>query len=226
MSTGIALLWDIDGTLLTTRGLGRKPLLGAIRQRTGVDCDYDFASTSGLTDHQIVNKILEHIGISENQRSILISEILELYCDEYEELIPASLIVPLNNVQNILEHLSEVTEITSLICTGNIKRGALLKLKSAGLSRFFEEREFFCSEMLEPRFHIIERASKYAENRGLSPIVIGDTIHDVEGSKRAGIACVALESDGYPVQFLIDAKPKHVLKLGWGLPEFLGAIRG
>lgn len=224
MPKRFVFFWDIDGTLLTTQGLGRRPLLEAIKEEINLDFNYDFSNTSGLTDHQIVGKILNYLGINENDGPVLTTKILENYCIKYEKLMPTSQIVPLNNSSLVLTYLSEVEEVENWICTGNIKRGAMLKLQSAGLLKFFKEKDIFCSENLEPRFRIIERATRIAEIQDLTPFVIGDTVHDIEASKQMGLACIALESGDYPIQDLLGAKPNHVLRLGWGPQDLMRLI--
>ena len=107
MRQKIALLWDIDGTLLTTGGLGRGPLLDAIQSATGHEGDYDLVTSSGLTDHQIVNQILEPFGLAGNNLDELINQILEDYCVRYTELLITKKLKILNRVGDILQVLHE-----------------------------------------------------------------------------------------------------------------------
>jgi phosphoglycolate phosphatase len=224
MSNGIALLWDIDGTLLSTHGLGQKPLLQAIHTVTGVDANYELNAVSGLTDHQIVDLILKNHEYGDINRLHLIPKIITLYCDLYEKLVPSPHIRQLNDVDNILSCLSKNRNLRNWICTGNTKRGAVLKIKAAKLNRHFSLKDYFCSETLEPRSNILARADSRSRRLNLRSIVIGDTFHDVEASKILGLDCVALESENYPLKHLIDAKPKSILKIGWTAEDLLSAI--
>ena len=83
----VALLWDIDGTLLSTNGLGRGPLLEAIQRTTGLVGSYDLESTSGFTDHQIVHTVLTQESMDSGQTVRLIDTVLDLYCELYSKLI-------------------------------------------------------------------------------------------------------------------------------------------
>ena len=105
MKQKIALLWDIDGTLLTTSGIGRGPLLDAIQSSTGHEGDYDLVASSGLTDHQIVNQILEPLGVAGNNLDELIKQILEDYCARYAELLLIKKLKILNKVDEFLQVL-------------------------------------------------------------------------------------------------------------------------
>ena len=87
ISKKIALLWDIDGTLLSTNGLGRTPLLEAIRITTGVVGSYSLDSISGLTDHQVVNKILREYFFEDEDIDNTILKVLDLYCELYSSLV-------------------------------------------------------------------------------------------------------------------------------------------
>jgi phosphoglycolate phosphatase len=224
VANGISLLWDIDGTLLKTNGLGKIPLTRAILEVTGTKADYDLRTMSGLTDYQIVDHILNDNFFETQDRVQSIDKILELYCDYYEDLMPNSQINQLNNIDLILQQLSKNPDISNWICTGNIFRGAVLKLRATNLESYFSQDNYFCPESLEPRSNIVSRAVAKGANMDLKPIVIGDTLHDIEASHKVGVECVALESEGYPFRLLVEGKPKTILRLGWKIEDLLSAI--
>jgi phosphoglycolate phosphatase len=224
MKPRIALLWDIDGTLLTTNGLGRGPLLDAIKFSTGYKAEYDLAAGFGLTDHQIVNNVISSLGVTDENLEELIDEVLEDYCARYEVLLQSKKINLLNGVDGILQDLDNHENVMNLICTGNIIKGAKIKLNNVGLDRFFAGFNYFCSENLGNRSEIVARAKRAAIGQGYEPIVIGDTIHDIEAAKINGIKCIALESESYPVNLLNEATPHALLRLGWHLEHLENAI--
>lgn len=220
----VALLWDIDGTLLTTCGLGRGPLLEAIKLATGLNCDYDPNSVAGFTDHQIIDQLIMELELDATTKEILIDKILETYCQLYQELLPSKDFELLNDVKNTLQKLSMLVHIENWICTGNILKGAKLKLDSVGISEFFSPGDFYCSIRLEERSEIVLRAAKIARSRMMLPIVIGDTAHDIEASRAVGVDCIALESTNYSLEKLINTNPKHLLRTGWTFDELVAAI--
>jgi phosphoglycolate phosphatase len=219
MRQKIALLWDIDGTLLTTSGLGRGPLLDAIQSSTGHKGDYDLISSSGLTDHQIVNQIVKPLGLAEDNLDELINQILEDYCARYAELLFTKKIKILNRADDILQVLHEQENILNLICTGNFIKGAKIKLSNVGLDKYFSDQNYFCSQSLGNRSEIVARAKDMASENGYEPIVIGDTIHDIEASRINGVKCIALESESYSFELLKVASPHALLGLGWDLKQ-------
>jgi phosphoglycolate phosphatase len=224
MKPRIALLWDIDGTLLTTNGLGRGPLLDAIQFSTGYKAEYDLATGFGLTDHQIVNNVIKSLGVTDKNREELIDEVLEDYCTRYEVLLQSKKITILNGVDSILQVLNNHKNVMNMICTGNVIKGAKIKLNNVGLDKFFAGINYFCSENLGNRSEIVARAKRAAIEQGYEPIVIGDTIHDIEAAKINGIKCIALESQSYSIELLYGASPHALLRLGWDLQHLENAI--
>ena len=224
MKQKIALLWDIDGTLLTTNGLGRAPLLDAIRCSTGFKGDYDLVASFGLTDHQIVSNVIKSFGITALNLEKLIDEILEDYCTRYESLLQNKRITILNGIDVVLQLLSNHGNVVNMICTGNIIKGAKIKLRNVGLDEFFAGHNYFCSENLGNRSEIVARAKRAAIYQGYEPIVIGDTIHDIDAAKINGIKCIALESKSYSIDLLSEASPHALLRLGWDLKHLENAI--
>jgi phosphoglycolate phosphatase len=224
MKQKVALLWDIDGTLLTTNGLGRGPLNEAIQSSTGFKGDYDLVASFGLTDHQIVNNVIQTFGITGKNQQELIDEILEDYCVRYESLLQNNRITILNGIDAILQVLNNQENVLNMVCTGNIIKGAKIKLKSVGLDKFFAGHNYFCSQNLGNRSEIVGRAKRAAIDQGYEPIVIGDTIHDIEAAKINGVKCIALESKTYPINLLNEASPHALLRLGWHLKELENSI--
>ena len=78
-----ALLWDIDGTLLDTHGIGKNAMTSAIKSYTKLDVDFDHLKFSGLTDHQIIKALLEYANYSPNNMEFAVEKILELYIQNY-----------------------------------------------------------------------------------------------------------------------------------------------
>jgi phosphoglycolate phosphatase-like HAD superfamily hydrolase len=141
-------------------------------------------------------------------------------------MIPSDQIVVLNDSKAVLEKISTDSEISNWICSGNISSGAQLKLKAAQLENYFSSTRLFCSERLEPRSSIVKRAVDEAKALNLIPIVIGDTEHDVFAAREAGIQCIVVESELYPIQKLIDSEPKAILNLGWNFDQLMKVIYG
>jgi len=87
------------------------------------------------------------------------------------------------------------------IITGNIEATAKLKLKHAGLLKFFDERGFGCGCDHEDRVEI----ARYAWERAGKPkrvVLIGDTPNDIHAAKANEMVSIAVATGGFDLQTL------------------------
>jgi phosphoglycolate phosphatase-like HAD superfamily hydrolase len=196
------LLWDLDGTLLTTGRAGVFALEEAAREVLGFEVDLQDMHTSGLTDAQIAELVLaEHQG-DEGE----IDRLLELY----GAALPRSLfrrqgkVMP--GVREVFEDLAGDDRVLSLLLTGNIEAGALAKLRHYELDDLIFEGAF-CAGPGE-RVEIGQAALELAEQRiGAAPdrartYVIGDTPRDVECAQALGLRSIGVATGQYGVDEL------------------------
>src|SRR5437667_11374368 len=76
---GVVVLFDIDGTLLTTAGAAREAFTRALTEAAGRPINPDGYSFSGRTDPQIARDILSSHGLSEAEMEEAIPESIRLY---------------------------------------------------------------------------------------------------------------------------------------------------
>jgi phosphoglycolate phosphatase-like HAD superfamily hydrolase len=201
------LLWDIDGTLLSTARAGVFALEEAARDVCGRDVDLNAMHTAGLTDGEIAAAILRASG--EEVTGSTVARFLR----SYERHLPERLgwrrgrVLP--GVEPILEHLRDRPDVISLLLTGNTPAGARAKLAHYGLERHFDGG-VFCTDW-EDRISIARRAVALAAERAgaeLPPealVVIGDTPHDVRCGLEIGARTVAVASGAYTRDQLEEA---------------------
>ncbi|MEJ7891583.1 MAG: HAD hydrolase-like protein [Solirubrobacteraceae bacterium] len=200
----VVLLWDIDGTLLSTSRGGVRALELAAREVSGADADLSKMHTAGLTDGQIAGRILEAQGVDAG------AEAVQRFLRVYERELPAALgtrqgkVMP--GVDAILDELDSDAGVRSLLLTGNTEAGAGAKLAHYGLTRYFDEGGAFCVDGAA-RATIAERAVEHSgpgfeTDRAL---VIGDTVHDVECARAIGVRCLGVGTGGGTVAELEDA---------------------
>src|SRR6478672_10517669 len=120
------LLWDIDGTLINSGAAGVHALIRATIERFGGDGDLTGVEIAGRTDTGIAHQILEKYGqpvTEDNVKALL---------DAYVRLLPEEL--PRRNgrvlpgIRELLESASGRPDIALGLLTGNLERGAKLKL--------------------------------------------------------------------------------------------------
>src|SRR3989454_8090522 len=132
------VLFDIDGTILWTDGAGRRAIRRAMVDEVGTAGPIDGYRLDGKTDPQIVRELLElakHPAASD-ERTIL------AVCDRYVTLLAEELESPARRTRlfdGVSELLAALTpheaagRVLVGLLTGNLERGAVLKLRSAGI---------------------------------------------------------------------------------------------
>jgi phosphoglycolate phosphatase-like HAD superfamily hydrolase len=206
------LLWDIDGTLITTGRAGEKALKRAAAESFGDDGDLDGIEIAGRTDSGIVRQIL-----AKHQRPITHESVAE-FLEVYLRLLPPEL--PRGNghvmpgVLELLKRAQAKPEAALGLLTGNIKRGADLKLRHYGLW------EFFAFGAFADDHHDRNQLGEYARTRAheftgidftASQIdVIGDTPHDIACGKAIGARTIAVATGSFAPDELAKHGPDFV----------------
>jgi phosphoglycolate phosphatase-like HAD superfamily hydrolase len=218
------LLWDIDGTLLTTARAGVFALEDAIREISGSSVDLSRLTTAGLTDYEVASTALKAAGLD------AIPTLVDEFLRRYEARLPASLpkragcVLP--GARKLLEYLRRYRpDIRSLLLTGNTRMGADAKLTYYDLQEFFGGGAF--AEDGCDRVGIAHRALICLADQGIRSVpafVIGDTPHDIRCGKAIGARTVAVATGDYSAEQLRAHSPSVVFDR---LPEpdhFLQAL--
>ena len=203
------LLFDIDGTLITTGGVGRAALEHAFQKLYGGGRTYLTFRLDGMTDRAIVRGGLANIGHLPSPEEVV--AVLKEYVARLEEEVAAA--DP--KTYRLHRGMQEAVEVSTTagcavgLGTGNIKPGAKVKLAKVGIFDRFAFGGFGCDH--EERTELIRRgAQRGAEKLGVPlqecrVVVIGDTPKDVAAAKGIGAECVGVATGSFSVQQLIDA---------------------
>ena len=174
------VLFDIDGTLITDGGAARSAFADALRTVFHYDGDvrrYDF---SGRTDPQITTMVLRDAGWSEEAVAAKLDELWPVYLAGLARNATAERVRALPGIPELVHALSGERSVQLALLTGNIERGARLKLTPPALNDFFPFGAFGSDsgkrEDLPPI--AVERASKLDGHRfhGEDVVIIGDSI--------------------------------------------------
>lgn len=215
-----AVFWDIDGTLLLTARAGMIAWEEAY-SASGDNRLFPPVRPDGMTDHQIAAwLLLGHpgpFGDVSNELQQQADALVSAYASRLPQVLPQRQGRVLANVREALEGIDCDATLTSWVVTGNVEAGAVAKLRHYELAHFFAPapgqplRGAF-SARVEPRHAIVARAA--AEARRLDPtlqlaemLVVGDTPHDIEGARLAGVPTLALASNTHTIEELEAHRP-------------------
>ncbi|SKC84104.1 HAD family hydrolase [Maledivibacter halophilus] len=222
----ILLIWDIDGTLIDCKGLGRKAMDKAFLNLYRKEKAFKDVSMAGRLDFQIVKNAFEINKILDNN--------IVGFFDKYEEMLKEEL--KDNTSSRILPGIDEILEITSseenlyhILGTGNCEKGARLKLSHLGLDKYFHIGGFGDEDI--ERWEAIEKAIGKAKDfyeidfEKKNIYVIGDTPFDVECGKILGVRTVAVATGRYSYEELSRCKPDYIFYNFEVFEDFLSIIR-
>ena len=130
------LLFDIDGTLIHSGGAGVQALKSAFKERFGIDDDLHDIEIAGMTDSGIVLSILNKHRISASNENV--SAFLDSYVHFLSLELPRRKGKLLPGVLELLDRLKSRPHVVLALLTGNVSRGAQLKLEHYGVWHFFE----------------------------------------------------------------------------------------
>ncbi|MDH3422361.1 MAG: HAD hydrolase-like protein [Gemmatimonadota bacterium] len=208
------ILFDIDGTLVRG-GPAKDAFETAMIATYGTVGDVGAVSFGGKTDPQIARELLTSVGFDRQSIEAGFPELWVRYVGRLEELLEDRPMKVLPGVEELLDALAELEDVGIGLLTGNILRGAELKLRSAGLWEWFavgsfgsdrEERDELPSVALErARLHWSVRIEP------AEAIVVGDTPRDVGCGRAGGTRTVAVATGTFPAAALVEAGADHVL---------------
>jgi phosphoglycolate phosphatase len=204
------LLFDIDGTLVSTGGAGRRAMVGAFSNLHGKHDVFEGTSFAGMTDRAIARHGLR--AIVENEGHITTAEIdrlLDAYLALLElELVQANEYRVLPGVTKLLDGLCGMPDVAIGLGTGNVRRGAYAKLARGSLDGLFEFGGFGCDA--EDRCELLRAGAERGAAKLGAPldacrvVVIGDTPKDVAAAKGLGAPCIGVETGGYTAAALME----------------------
>lgn len=208
MTRPTVLLFDIDGTLVTTGGVGRRAVERAFERQHGRPDACSLIRFDGMTDRLITRLGLQAIGAPSTDAAI--EELLAVYLGELE----AELLVSTPETYRVHVGVPEVLAAASArgaavgLGTGNIVDGARLKLERVGLYHHFGFGGFGSDHEL--RVELIRvGAERGARQLGLPlsacrVVVIGDTPKDVDAARGIGAESIGVGTAAFSAEQLLE----------------------
>jgi phosphoglycolate phosphatase len=203
-----ALLFDIDGTLISTGGASDRAWYRAFLELHGVEVNVPDFTGKGVPDPAVGLECFRGaIGREPSPEEMSALMMLrQRYLAEEVESSPGYRVMP--GVPELLERLSGQGRLVGLI-TGNTEPAAHIKLARADLNRYFAFGGYGsdANDRVDVCRTALDRAAKVA-GEGFDrdgSIAIGDTPLDVEAGHGAGIRVTAVATGEYALDALRDA---------------------
>lgn len=203
-----AVLFDIDGTLITTGGASDRAWKRAFKEVVGVDVDVPAVTGKGVPD-PVVGRLVFERAIGREPTEEEADALMRRRLDHLPEEVASS---PGFKVQNCVIELLEQLFADGVLLgltTGNVEEAAHIKLQRANLNRFFSFGGYGSDS--PDRTELTKKALERAQvvlGRSLDLercFSCGDTPRDVEAGHGAGIRVVGVSAGEYTLEELKEA---------------------
>jgi phosphoglycolate phosphatase len=198
------VLFDIDGTLITTGRAGMRAYYRAFQSVFGITMDDDVIRPDGKTDPMIARELLAFSNRSDHWCDSSKEALFETYlaCLEQEmcDAGDRGLIRVLPGVSGFLDLLSTQPDFAVGLVTGNLEKGARIKLEKAGIHKYFrfggygsDSEDRTCLTRIG-----IERGMEFVAPVPVeAAFIIGDPPYDIIHGHAAGASVIAVASANY-----------------------------
>ena len=211
------VLFDIDGTLLSSEGMGRASMQRALDAVFGSPGSPAYRY-DGKTDRQIVREVMRLEGHSDEHIDSQMDKLMEIYLEGLRAGAKSGKfsVQPLTGVPEILDALEARDDVVLGLLTGNIEPGARIKLSAAGIDPDrFRANAFGSDHEHRPELPAVAQR-RAGEVLGLSIagdrlVVIGDTPADIACGRSLGARSIGVASGHYTVEQLLEHSPYAAL---------------
>lgn len=208
------ILFDIDGTLISSGGAGTRALTKAFNDIFSIPDGFDGVEMAGKTDIEIMREGMKRHKIDPEERLIKMMKVGYIYHLRREMNNNGRHIKP--GIKEILDLFSNMEGIYLGLLTGNLEEGGRIKLEPFGINPYFPFGAFGSDD--EDRKRLLPIALKkfydiYRINlKPVDTIVIGDTPRDVACSKPFGAYSVVVATGPYSFEELKNSGADLVLE--------------
>src|SRR5207244_4107880 len=196
------VLFDVDGTILSARGAGRRAFAAALMEVYGTAGDIERYDLRGATDQRIVFELMEGAGLSRDGVRERLDDCFEAYARGlHAEIGDGRGVVVMPGIADLVQRLDGEKAALVGLLTGKIGAVARIKLTPSGLWPYFQLGAYGSDHhdrrQLPP---LAARRAQALVGRGFRPeeiLVIGDTPRDIECARHFGAVAVAVAAGRY-----------------------------
>ena len=214
MQKPIAVLFDIDGTLISTGGAGTRSWRWAFNELHGIPADIGQSSDAGMTDPEVARRtFVSVIGHKPSGREL--APLLAKYLSRLaHEVAVSEGYKVLEGVPQLLPRLCGEGILLG-ITTGAVEAAAQIKLARGKLNHYFCVGGYGSDSAVRAELTrcAIERAARVlGEPVDSSQVmVVGDTPLDVEAAHAAGAVALGVATGHFSRHDLQKAGADHLL---------------
>lgn len=203
------LLWDIDHTLIETRGVGRELSAAAFERVTGEPMR-DQAAIDGITEAVIFRETAKLHGLKTDRADFerFAHVLAQQHVEHVVELRERG--SALSGAAAALDALA-TANVRQTVVTGNVRAVAEIKLNVFGLDTHIEWDAGAYGEEADLRPDLVALALSRSSTAAADAVLIGDTLADIEGAHENGVRVIAVATGRSSVTELREAGADVVL---------------
>lgn len=227
MTDPTLLLWDIDHTLIETRGVGSELYRAAFVEVTGRKLEHE-AEITGRTELAILAETLKLHGLEPSDEYAIkyATALARQYHQHADDLRQRGRILP--GAREALAALADLDDIVQTVLTGNLRAVAATKLRVFGLDQYIDVEVGAHGDDEEDRPKLMTIAQQRAAAKRAvafdrsNTIILGDSPSDVETGLEGGARVIAVASGKSSVEDLRKAGAGAVL---YGLADTTEVVK-
>jgi len=210
------LLFDIDGTFLTTGGAGMRAMRIVAERLFGASFSWEGVVPAGHLDPLIFAEAAARNGLNHDPAVQIVFRDQYLAQLKYEFDANRDAIVTMPGVHEILAELREQEDVMLGLLTGNYTKAVPIKLGAISIDPAMFKITAFGDEAATRADMVALAIKRYEKHQGeaIDPkqvIIIGDTPRDVQCAHAHGCLCLAVATGRYSVDQLKDAGADQVV---------------
>jgi phosphoglycolate phosphatase len=210
-----AVLFDIDGTLISTGGAGARSWRHAFQTLHGIPADIGQFTDAGMTDPTVARLTFKSaVGHEPSAREV--ATVMAAYLDRLPyEVEHSDKYRVLDGAEELLKRLGQERGVLLGITSGAVEAAAHIKLSRAGFNRYFPFGGYGSDsgDRTELTKCALARGERLLGEK-LDPkqvLVVGDTPKDLDAAHGAGCVAVGVATGHYSREQLDEAGADIVL---------------
>jgi phosphoglycolate phosphatase-like HAD superfamily hydrolase len=193
------ILWDIDGTLVSSRASRADKHVKAAEILLGRDLP-NRGRTAGKTDRQILCELLEEHGTDPSPAALTAA--LSILADLSIEEISQFPVPTISGAVAALDTARSVGWINGLL-TGNTPARARAKLESARIWGAFDLNFAYFGDVDSSRINLVGKSATAIRSEGVfEAVIVGDTPLDIQSAQEHGMRVIAVATGLYSAEEL------------------------